>query len=57
MEMVQLTTMFPFRLDKNGDGSIDYNEFADELGIHITHVNEKGMTTVMKSDYTPIGER
>ena len=46
------------RLDKNGDGSIDYNEFADELGIHITHISNKGpLTTVMKSDYTPIHER
>jgi len=44
-------------LDKNGDGSIDYNEFADELGIHITNVTNKGMATVMKSDYTPINER
>ncbi|XP_063691751.1 uncharacterized protein LOC134824031 [Bolinopsis microptera] len=44
-------------LDKNKDGSIDYNEFADELGVHIQHVSSKGMTTVMKSSYTPINER
>ena len=46
-----------FSLDKNKDGSIDYHEFADELGVHIQHVSSKGMTTVMKSDYTPINER
>jgi len=44
-------------LDKNKDGSIDYHEFADELGVHIQHVSSKGMATVMKSDYTPINER
>ncbi|KAL5272379.1 hypothetical protein ACHWQZ_G000546 [Mnemiopsis leidyi] len=44
-------------LDKNKDGSIDYHEFADELGVHIQHVSSKGMTTEMKSSYTPISER
>lgn len=46
-----------FSLDKNKDGSIDYHEFADELGVHIQHVSSKGMTTEMKSSYTPISER
>ena len=44
-------------LDKNRDGSIDYHEFADELGIHIQNVSKKGMASVMQSDYTPINER
>lgn len=44
-------------LDKNKDGSIDYHEFADELGIHIQTVTSKGMMSVMHSDYTPINER
>ena len=44
-------------LDKNKDGSIDYTEFADELGFHIQTVSNKGMTSVMQSDYSPLKER
>ena len=44
-------------MDKNSDGTVDYNEFANVLGPYIHHLTKQNpATTTMKDDFIPVLE-